>query len=203
MGGVRLLIGLCGTAGSGKDEFAAAAASLGIVRVALADKVREVLYAMDPIVGRHPENGTCVPRRLRPFVDDVGWDQAKQFPEVRRLLQALGTEGGRGVLGADVWVNAALGVLSATPLAVVTDVRFPNEMHAIRERGGFIVRIERPGVEPPNAHISERAWRDQPVEVTVVNDGTLEQWRERARSLCQTWIAAERLMDSMAGDAVV
>lgn len=153
------LVGLAGLAGSGKDEAAQALITCGWQRRAFADKLRDFLVAVNPIVVApkcEPMNwdddacfGTPEPIRLADEVLSGGWDQAKRLiPEVRQLLQRVGTEAGRAVLGTDVWVNATLNDLpdSTKRPVVVTDVRFPNEVQAIRERGGIVVQIVRPGV---------------------------------------------------------
>ncbi len=57
-------------------------------------------------------------------------------------------------------VNPITGSLDAKvdtkmPNWVITDVRFPNEAQAIKEKGGYVIRIDRPGVKPINDHPSE------------------------------------------------
>ncbi len=43
--------------------------------------------------------------RVRDLVDDIGWDKAKvQYPEIRELLQRMGTEVGRALYGESFWV---------------------------------------------------------------------------------------------------
>lgn len=56
---------------------------------------------------------------------------------------------------------------------VVTDVRFPNEVRLIRERGGQIVRVERPGLPQTDLHISETALDALVADYPVLNDGTV------------------------------
>jgi hypothetical protein len=151
------LLGLCGYAGSGKDTLAAEIIKHHpeFRRVAFADKVRELAYELNPIL---PTG------QLRYPVDLVGWDKAKTVDDyVRQYLQRLGVAC-RDVLGEDVWVNAALpehytpsDPFDSNPDVVVTDVRFPNEAVAIKDRGGYIIRIERPGTCPVNGHMSETA----------------------------------------------
>ncbi|MGW0899254.1 hypothetical protein ACWD0G_20100, partial [Streptomyces goshikiensis] len=91
------LVGFAGVARSGKDTAAGALLSAGWQRKAFADKVKEVLYALDPrIVDEHYAEGLT---SLRYEVDGYGWEITKDcYPEVRRYLQRLGTEGVRSVL---------------------------------------------------------------------------------------------------------
>jgi hypothetical protein len=187
--GPTLLIGLSGYAGSGKDEAAAALVVGGWRRDAFADRLRSFLYALDPWVTVSVDVGVA---RLSKLVDAYGWDRAKRtFPEIRRLLQRCGTEAGRQVLGAQVWVNALMNDFDPENEAlVVTDVRFPNEADAIREAGGVVVRIERPGVGPHTdpggwVHESDVALDHYDFDVTVKNDGTIEELHDRLLSVTQ------------------
>lgn len=56
----------------------------------------------------------------------------------------------------------------------ITDVRFPEEVKAIEDRNGIILRIDRPGLESLDTHESETALDDYPFEHRVVNDGNIE-----------------------------
>lgn len=162
------LIGLTGYAQSGKDTAAAFLVEHGWTRVAFADKLRAFAAAVNPIV--KTDVGY---ERLVDIIAYQGWDLAKQNPEIRRLLQVIGTDAGRVLLGQNVWVDAAMQGLSGTADVVFTDVRFPNEAAAILDRGGVMVRITRPGVRAVNSHISEHALDDLDCPV-VMNDSTPE-----------------------------
>lgn len=64
---------------------------------------------------------------------------------VRGLLQYFGTDVVRA-MHYDAWVNAAMAGLARVDgvhLAVFTDVRFPNEVAAIKSRGGKVIRLTR------------------------------------------------------------
>jgi len=137
---MALLLGLTGPPGAGKDATAAhLVGSHNFRRFAFADPIRQAALVLDPLVkGR---------TRLSAVVADHGWDISKtQWPEVRRLLQVLGTELGRDLHGPDVWVDktfAAIRELLPAQRVVISDCRFPNEAAAVRAHGGFIVRINR------------------------------------------------------------
>lgn len=165
-----MLIGITGRKQAGKDTLAARlTAAHGFTPVAFADPMRDMALALDPLVDGH--------YRLSELVKAQGWDVAKESCyEVRRTLQRLGTEAGRGVLGESVWVDAAMRRVDAIDgSVVVTDVRFPNEADAIREAGGIIVRVTRPGQVLGDTHPSETSMDGYPVHVEVTNDGTIEQ----------------------------
>jgi hypothetical protein len=57
---------------------------------------------------------------------------------------------------------------------ILTDCRFPNEAQAVKERGGMIIRINRPGITAVNAHPSETSLDDYDFDAVIDNDGTIE-----------------------------
>ena len=163
----RTVLGVSGYAGSGKDAVAEVLVSRhGFERAAFADALKELAYKADPMVS--PDG-----RRLSGVVDEIGWDLAKtELPEVRKTLQRFGTAA-REVLGEDVWVDALFRRHRETRCLVVSDVRLPNEMEAVRARGGRVVRVVRPGVGPVNGHISETALDHAELDAVIDNDGSL------------------------------
>lgn len=170
------VIGLVGYAQVGKDTLAAQLVeNEGFERLAFADTLRECLYALDPlipVIGK--STGQVVAySRLSNVVDRYGWDIAKtQMPEVRELLQRLGTEVGREILGNDIWVDTTLAKVRPGGKYVITDVRFPNEFAAIEKLGGTTLRILRPGKGPVNGHWSETALDGYKTDALVWNTGS-------------------------------
>ncbi|MGW1259689.1 deoxynucleotide monophosphate kinase family protein [Streptomyces sp. NPDC002513] len=182
------LIGFAGAAGSGKDTAASFLVERGWCRKAFADPVRDMLYAVNPaLIDSESEAGKTT---VAWEVDRHGWDYVKrEFPEVRGYLQRLGTEAGRQVLGADVWVNALFRDCETwTEPTVISDVRFPNEADAIRKRGGLVVEIRRPSqaLIEDSDHISENALADWDFDVTILNTGSLEGFRSSVEAITPT-----------------
>lgn len=183
-----MLIAFTGHARVGKDFAAGALRPMGFDRVAFADGVRQALYAIDPLVEKRIEhNGGVV--RLATLVDQVGWDQAKQYHEVRELLQRVGTEAGRDVHGEDCWVRRAereidRRLAAGTPV-VVTDVRFANEADMVRRKGGVVVRVVRPGYGPVNGHVSDAGQAGLLVDYELHNDAGPSAWREKVQQFAE------------------
>lgn len=185
------IVGLSGYARSGKDAAAAVLVEeFGFTRVAFADKLREVLYALNPIVVGTATWSDDVfytndARSLRDVIQVWGWDHYKDSPygpEIRRLLQRLGTEAGRETLWDSIWIDAALTGLPEDAKVVVSDARFFNEFDALIGRGGYIWRINRDGVGPANDHASEtEAVLYDKFSLFLENNGSLEKFKELVR----------------------
>lgn len=170
------LVGLTGFAQAGKDTFAN---FLGYRRLAFADKLKELALACNPRFEDRDGDGY----RLRTWVADDGWEYAKSSVSgVREFLQDLGI-GVREILGQDTWVEAVFAQYDPSVATVITDVRFPNEIAAIKERGGKIIQIVRPGVRAPNNHVSEFAWQDERPWCRISNDQDLSWLGLMARSV--------------------
>lgn len=170
------IIGLAGAARSGKDTAGAyLVARHGYERRSFADAVRTAALAIDPYVATRAST-----RRLTDLVAAKGWEAAKELPDVRRLLQRVGTELGRDLFGDDTWVDIATKGLHGGERVVFTDVRFANEAAAVRRLGGIVVALERPGAGlagPEGAHASEVI--DFAIDATVANDGDVGRLHER------------------------
>jgi hypothetical protein len=140
----------------------------------------------------------------------------------RDFLQKLGTEAMRNGLHTNVWVNALFADYKAEethkvpryydelnkkglagyegiwehPNWIITDMRFPNEMEAVKEKGGITIRVVRPdyventftGKKFPvkvhqNLHLSETALNGYIMHYEIINDGTIEDLIEKVRTI--------------------
>ena len=101
----------------------------------------------------------------------------------RELLQIFGTEVGRSI-SKNIWVNALINdykkeVSSGLPINwLITDVRFPNEVEAIKNNGGIVIRINR-NTDRVDNHLSESALDNyKDFNAVINNNGTLEELLE-------------------------
>jgi hypothetical protein len=111
----------------------------------------------------------------------------------RRMLQLVGTELGRDLINENVWLLTLLKKINiAVPdVAVVTDVRFPNEVNFIANSNhenvtSFVLEIQRP--ENPHktktVHASEQRLDPSKIKEVIINDSTLETLRLKVQEAC-------------------
>lgn len=92
----------------------------------------------------------------------------------RHLMQTLGTEWGRKCIADDLWIQIWRLKTCRYPMVVADDVRFPNEAQVIKEMGGEIWRIERPGNVNQEDHASEGALDNwDGFDRIIINDGSV------------------------------
>lgn len=186
----RRLIGLHGRAGAGKDTVANMMVEMstvptgcagGFMCTSFAFPVKEAAAQLFRLEDRH---------ELDPHGNDIKatfdsyWGMT-----VREIYQKFATEAMRQVFGDDFWIKLWKLHLNDYPNrdVVVTDVRFENEADAIREMGGVIVHIERPGDKllqgQEAAHASEAGIARGMRDYVIYNSGTLDDLRVQVEKL--------------------
>lgn len=68
---------------------------------------------------------------------------------------------------------------SPSRLVVITDARYPEQVEAIRSRGGLVIRIFRDKIRADDPHPSE-AIDEFPYDLSITNPGDREAFREAA-----------------------
>lgn len=171
----RRIIGFAGAAGSGKTTAAKILNELGYERVRFAGPLKSMMLAVgltvDEIDGPLKESPCALLGGKTP----------------RWAMQSIGYEWGRQLIDPNLWINAWDRAVHALPshVAVVSDdVRFQNEVDAIRARGGLVVRIDRDGLKR-GSHVSEQAHLR--VDSVVHNDD-LNQFRQNILAMGEEFL---------------
>ena len=128
-------------------------------------------------------------------------------PKIRNLLQLEGTEKGRNVFGADIWINyvkawGELYMSRGIDFILIPDVRFKNEYDFIKSNNGIIFRINAPNrnekrlrnesvnnenYEKIKNHQSEIELDDFKFDIIIDNDNNINNINN-INILCETYI---------------
>jgi hypothetical protein len=159
----RIIIGLIGVAGSGKTLVARRIENRGFTRMRFAGPMKEMLRVGLRLTDEQLDGD----QKMVPIAEFGGHTP-------RTLMQTLGTAWGRNIVGPDLWIRAweRHAAMVQGPI-VVDDVRFPNEARAVRNAGGVLWRVYRPGLTTMD-HISERLQAEIQDDVLLNNATTLD-----------------------------
>ena len=184
------LIGISGKAGSGKNTVASFLQDIdsSFEQKAFAAKLKKIASILtgEPIQNFEDQEfkkeflgdewSTYV--EAMPFADLTKTNMELRMT-VREFMQKLGTDGLRENLHPNVWVNALFADWRGPKMDeyhpskwIITDVRFPNEYEAIKDRGGIILRVERTGLELMD-HSSETLLDNHHFDYIIYNDGSI------------------------------
>ena len=113
-------------------------------------------------------------------------DEGYQPMTVRDFLQRLGTDALRNNLHENVWVNALMADYDEQYSDwIITDTRFENEAKAIKEKGGIIIRVDRPGVKPINPHPSETGLDNWKFDYKIANVSDLMSLKSTVQTILE------------------
>jgi deoxynucleotide monophosphate kinase-like protein len=177
-----MLIAMAGLKGSGKDTAAAVLVrEYGFKKIAFADALREMSLVIDPYVAIKDGLGV----KLSTLVNESGWDKVKrEVPEVRRILQVIGTEAGRKFLHEDIWISILNkdypDIAWDDARYVITDCRFRNEADFVHEKGGDICWVDRPGIVS-DGHASESTDVKNVADYLLDNSSSIEELEKDIR----------------------
>jgi hypothetical protein len=171
----KRIIGLTGLAGSGKDTVRnILVQEQDFCGLAFADHIREMLRAL--IGGARLNTDFIHERHLKELpIPGIG-------VSYRHLAQTLGTEWGRSI-APDLWIKLTESTISNMASQgerrfVISDVRFLNEAQWLKESGGEVWRIDRPGISSVRDHESERQVSQIQPDRVILNNGTIEDlWK--------------------------
>jgi len=137
-------------------------------------------------------------------------------PTPRFLLQFIGTNLFRNQLHPEIWVNSLMNEYKpysipvkdlgigkgfewgeAYPNWIITDMRFPNELEAVKKKGGITIRVNRPcnicggsgyhkmscPVSKSGEHYSETALDKSKFDYVVDNDSNIESLIEKVKEI--------------------
>ena len=203
-----MIIGVCGLIGAGKDTIADYLVNVHeFRRESFANTLKDAVAAVFGWDRTLLEGRTKQGRQWREQVD-TWWAERLNIPHLtpRWVLQYWGTDVLRNHFHDDIWVASLENKLrKSTDDIVISDYRFPNEIRAIKNQGGIVIRVVR-GEEPIwmdaaraymsgpstigwalgknvldtcNIHASEYSWTATNFDAIVDNNGTIDNLYEQ------------------------
>lgn len=169
----RRIVGFAGQQGSGKDTCADFLRKDGFTKYAFAKPLKQFCQDIfdlshDQLHG--PDREVIDPRyNMSP----------------RTLLQKLGTDFFRNMIDFDFWVKYfQRWAANTSDDIVVSDIRFANELNAVREMGGWVFLVRRPKFECSDepGHVSEHANSLIGYDEVILNDGDLYDLEMKVKS---------------------
>lgn len=97
-------------------------------------------------------------------------DDMEDYMTGRDILQVFGTDIMRSI-HSDIWLDACLNKIKQEQpkLAIITDVRFPNELKGVQKEGGKVIRLLRAPFSDQDEHESETALDNYHFDTTIDN----------------------------------
>jgi hypothetical protein len=208
-----MIIGICGFIGTGKDTVADYLVNLHhFRRESFANTLKDAVAQVFDWDRTMLEGRTKQAREWREQVDPW-WAQRLNMPNLtpRLMLQLWGTEVCRRGFHDDIWIASLENKLrNSLDDIVISDCRFPNEIKAIKNAGGRVIRVTR-GPEPAwydaavsvnrgangnstwalshkkleklGIHASETAWVGTKFDLVLDNNGTLDDLYQQVKAL--------------------
>lgn len=207
-----MIVGFVGLIGAGKDTAADYLVNFhGFRRDSFANTLKDAVAAVFGWDRVLLEGRTKEAREWREQRDEWWSNRLGMNITPRWVLQYWGTDVLRTGFHDDIWIASLENKMrKTTDNIVISDVRFPNEIAAIHNSGGLVVRVKR-GEEPewfaaaeaynrgPNAnpqwcsskakldlhkvHASEYSWVGGDIDYVISNDGSIDELFNRLKQL--------------------
>jgi hypothetical protein len=214
-----MIIGVCGLIGAGKDTIADYLVNIHqFRRESFANTLKDAVSAVFGWDRELLEGRTKHSRAWREQVDPW-WAERLNMPDLtpRWVLQYWGTEVVRRGFHDATWIASLENKLrKTTDDVVISDCRFPNEILAIKQAGGMVIRVHR-GPDPEwyplaesvnagptniswslskdqlskyNIHASETAWIGTEFDAVIDNNSTMDHLFAQINDLVQGLMVA-------------
>ena len=206
-----MIIGFVGFIGSGKDTAADYLVNFhGFRRDSFANTLKDAVAAVFGWDRVLLEGRTKEAREWREQRDEWWSERLGKDITPRHILQYWGTEVCRQGFHDDIWIASLENKMRKTgDNIVISDVRFPNEIKAIKRAGGQVVRVVR-GADPEwyqdawnmnqgptnmswsiskmrmeqrKIHASETAWIGKGIDLEIDNNGSIDQLFAQIKNL--------------------
>lgn len=154
--------------------------NLKIGRISFASKLKERCYDLYKHLGLQPEE----------FYNESQNEHLRyvKLPKINKTPVEIWIEVGNKMreVYLDTWIDLAL--QRDLDIAIITDLRFPNEVSAVLSHNGTLIKLVNPQ-GPFLDSVSDRALDDfQGWHETVYNDASIKELHDKAVDLCTRYL---------------
>lgn len=197
-----MIIGICAKAQNGKSEFTKLAVEefnaiqspfAGQLKIEVAEFLKENnipfenknLYGSgsdkEELFNFHHFNNKEIDYLIEPYVKFIN---GAKYCSFRSLLQIWGTEYRRSK-NPNYWIDKNLNNCPNNKLVCIDDCRFLNEAKAIKDKGGYLVKIIRSDapIISNMTHASEIELEQIVPDFIIYNNGTLDTYHAKCRRI--------------------
>jgi len=183
---ISKLIGICGPIGSGKDTIAGILQDIGWMRYSVAKPLKDMTAILFGWSRDVVEGSTDESRAWREQPDPWWSERLGRTVTPRWALQHIGTEVLRQNFHNEIWVACMERFIIQNNFhVVISDIRFSNEIKAVRRLGGEIWQVHRNPLpywwdeakakgKVDGIHESETAWIPYEPDRVFTNTGSLQ-----------------------------
>jgi len=183
---ISKLIGICGPIGSGKDTIAGILQDIGWMRYSVAKPLKDMTAILFGWSRDVVEGSTDESRAWREQPDPWWSERLGRTVTPRWALQHIGTEVLRQNFHNEIWVACMERFIIQNNFhVVISDIRFSNEIKAVRRLGGEIWQVNRNPLpywwdeakakgKVDGIHESETAWIPYEPDRVFTNTGSLQ-----------------------------
>jgi len=203
-----IIVGLAGKKHSGKDtafEYLSNMNGINPVRCAFADILKNICillfgFTNEQAFGDKKDELSQVEwKNIPQFIKDRYPNSSKnKYLTFREIYQIVGTDIFRLMFDNDIWVKALFRKIFIPGISfnsiVITDVRFVNELNAIKEHNGGVFNIIRPNLHEDDQHASETSldgysnW-----DGVIVNDSTIDDFGKKVQAVVGKWMLEKKI----------
>jgi hypothetical protein len=168
---------------AGKDTVANMIERRGpYVKFNVSDALNKFLIQQNSYVqvpaGMVPE-GTAQYMRYADVIEAIGYEDAKDIPDVRRLLRTSGTDAARGTFGMGIWnipVAEKLTQIAAEGHSgIVAGVRYHEDWEPVKAAGGVLIYVQRDNDgKDVTDHSSENSISQDDADYVIFNSSNLK-----------------------------
>jgi len=179
------VIGLGHYSRTGKDTFANALVAQVIARegtakkIPFAKKLKQVCHELYGWAGL--QDMEFYDDKANEHLRDVVIEALGMTPV--EIWVAMGTPAVRQNVYQNTWIDYVLKTDHQCEVLVIPDVRFPNEVEAIRAAGGKLIKIVRPGYGPRNTVADKALLGFTDWDLVLGESGDIEHLRYDARHM--------------------